>query len=33
MNDKQEIILDQRDIETLDEIEKGKIDWTGERKL
>lgn len=29
----QEIILDQRDIETLDEIEKGKIDWTGERKL
>ena len=29
----QEIILDQRDIKTLDEIEKGKIDWTGERKL
>ena len=29
----QEIIPDQRDIETLEEIEKGKIDWSGERKL
>lgn len=29
----QEIILDHRDIETLEEIEKGKIDWSGERKL
>lgn len=29
----QEIMLDQRDIETLEAIEKGKIDWSGERKL
>ena len=29
----QEIILDQRDIDTLEAIEKGEIDWSGERKL
>jgi len=25
----QEIYLDERDVETMDAIEKGKIDWTG----
>ena len=29
----QEIIPDQRDMETLDAIEKGIIDWSGERKV
>ena len=29
----QEIMLNQRDVKTLEAIEKGKIDWSGERKL
>lgn len=29
----QEIIPDELDIRTLDEIEKGTIDWSGERKV